>query len=179
MKRVRKLFAVVLSVLFITLCYSNFAYAAEQNTPDIINEEDSLGPWLGYATECENEIDMPTNTDDSYQYFIFVDEGQKIDAYGNFTFSFSSSMESSSFKSKKTTLRVYATATSSNSNQTYYIGVKELGGNSVGYATYTANGVLGYADFPVNTYTTYVLYFSRPLLSNATITGSGYLDHIQ
>lgn len=179
MKRVRKVFAAVLSVLIITFCYSNFAFAAEQNAPALINPDDSLGPWLGYATECENEIDIPINTDASNQYFIFVDEGQKIDAYGNFTFSFSWAMESSSFKSSKTTLRVYATATSSNSNQTYYIGVKELGGNSVGYATYTANGVLGYADFPVNTYTTYVLYFSKPLLSNATITGSGYLDHIQ
>ena len=124
---------------------------------------------------------MPINNDSSEQYFRFVDENNRMDSNGYFTFSFSWAMESTSFYPFASSITVVAAATSSNNNQTYYIGVKEVAtGNSVGVHQYTANGSSYSSVFSgLDVNKSYKLYFSKPILSNATITGSGQVKNIQ
>ena len=183
MKRFKRLISIIISIFLVCLCYANRASAANlssQIDKRILAEED-LGPWLGYASVCDDEIELPLNTDSSCQYFQFENDGQRMDSQGNFTFSFSWAMQSTSFKPFATTITIRATATSSNNNKTYYIGVKEVAtGNSLGYATYTANGQQQDFQFSgLDLNTSYYLYFSKPILSNATITGSGRVMNIQ
>lgn len=165
MRKTKKILSVILSVVALCLSFGNCAYATELNqTSDIMLDEDVYGPYLGQAKECDTESDMPINEDSSCQYFLFVDDGQKMDGNGNFTFSFSWAMESTSFKPAGSSIDVYAAATSSNSDTTYYIGVKEVGGSSLGYYSYTANGSQQYGGFSgLNPNKWYVLYFSKPL----------------
>lgn len=79
---------------------------------------------------------------------------------------------------------MYATATSSTSDQTYYIALykKNASGNDtqIKDIKYTANGkTQSYTFNELSTDSTYYLYFTKPLTSTATITGSGRIETIQ
>lgn len=133
----------------------------------------------GVAIECDYEL--PENTDDSSEYFSFINLNQRMDSNGYFTFSYSWAMSSDYFKPASSSIRVYMSATSSTSNQTYYINLYKSGSDSsLGSVKLTANGNSQYYDFTgLDTNSYYYLSFSKPLLSNATITGSGHINYIQ
>lgn len=133
----------------------------------------------GVAIECDYEL--PENVDDSSEYFCFMSPHQRMDSNGYFTFSYSWAMESDLFKPASSSIRLYMTATSSTSNQTYYINLYKVGSDSsLGTVRFTANGNSQYYDFSgLDTNSYYYLYFSKPLLSNSTITGSGHINYIQ
>lgn len=180
MGKIKKTFSAILSATVLCLCLGNSAYAAETEQLGNSISDEELGPFLGAATECDAECDLPINNDSSSQFFAFVDDGQKMDANGNFIFSFSWAMESTSFRPSASSIDVYATATTSNNNKTYYIGLKEVGGSSLGYHSYTANGTQQQGSFSgLDSNKWYVLYFSKPATSSATITGSGHVDYIR
>lgn len=174
-RMIKKAFSLLISILMVSFCLGNHVLAADKQ----IDSDNSMGPWLGYAVECE--YDLPENEDSSCQYFAFDENTQKIDSNGNFTFSFSWAMSSTTFKPAASKIRVYASATSSTSNKTYYITLKRFSDDaSMGYGTYTANGTSQYIEFSgLDLYTSYYLYFSKPIISGATITGSGSVNYIQ
>lgn len=146
---------------------------------EIVEDTSSKTTSYGVAEECDYYI--PKNIDDSSQYFRFESMGQRMDSNGYFTFSFSHSLKSSSFRPAQSTICVYASATSSTSNKTYYISLYKSGqSNAISTITYTANGTTEYHYFTgLSTSTSYYLKFTLPILSNATITGSGRVATIQ
>ena len=90
-------------------------------------------------------------------------------------------MYSQYFKPKASSIKVYMKATSSTSDKKYYINLyKDGSDSSLGSVTYTADGTSQYYEFTgLDTNSSYYLYFSKPLFSNATITGTGHINHIQ
>lgn len=134
-----------------------------------------------YATATECEYELPENTDNSSDYFNFVNLKKRMDSNGYFTFSYSWAMYSQHFKPKASSIKVYMKATSSASDKKYYINLyKDGSDSSLGSVTYTADGTSQYYKFTaLDTNSSYYLYFSKPLFSNATITGTGHINHIQ
>ena len=132
------------------------------------------------ATE-ECEYEPLDNTNDSFDYSSFLIMNRRIDNKGYFTFSYSWAMYSEYFKPASSSIKVYMKATSSNSDKTYYINLYKMDSDSsLGSVTYTANGKSQYYEFTgLDTNSSYYLYFSKPLFSNATITGTGHIKNIK
>ena len=171
MKKVYKsVFSIVMiAMLFVTA--NSKVFAAEEQVYDDV------------AKEC-NDIYLEENNDDSNEYFEFGNPNLRIDANGSFTFSYKREMSSSTFKPAATSITVYSKATSSTDNKTYYISLYKY--NSSGDDTflkkikYTANGTSqSYKFTGLSTSSKYYLYFSKPLTSSATITGSGRIASIK
>lgn len=165
----KKLLSIML--VFTMLLATNLtAFAAEEETYDDV------------ASECD--IELEENTDDSEEYFKFGNPKLRLDSNGNFTFSFKREMSSGYFKPASSSITVYAQATSSTDNESYYIGLYKY--NSSGDDTfikrikYTANGNnQSYTFTGLSTSSSYYLYFTKPLTSSATITGSGRIASIK
>ena len=183
MNAIKKLtFLLVATVFFIHL--GTFALAADSDDTTE-NEYVNSSPDTVYDVAVDCDYELPENNmdiDPSIQYFAFNGaQGNRINGDGSFTFQFSNEMPSTSFKPADTSIRVYATATSSTNNKTYYIGLYETGQTTpIKVVTYTANGNSQYGEFTgLSTNTYYHLYFSKPIYSAATITGSGQINYIQ
>ena len=178
MKSLFKRTAVLLSVMSIVF-NGQMVFAAEQDSLPCDNIDIMAEDFRNIETAIECNIDLPENTDSSKNYFRFA-EPQRMDANGNFTFSFSWKMSSVSFKPASSSIKVYSKATSSTSNKTYYIGVRKIGESSYTPVRYTANNTNLYYEFTgLDTNSYYCLEFSKPLTSGATITGSGSINSIQ
>lgn len=134
------------------------------------------------AVACD--VNLDENTDDSEEYFRFVNPNSRIDSNGNFTFSFKWTMDSSYFKPASSSITVYAKATSSTSNETYYITLYKYNSSGddvkVKKVKYTANGTnQSYKFTGLSTSSSYRLKFTKPLSNNTTITGSGRIASIK
>lgn len=162
----------VLLVLGVILSTNTTSLAADVDLPD------------DYAQKCD--IYLPANNDDSHEYFEFTNPNARINSDGSFTFSFQREMSSSNFTPASSSITVYASATSSTSNKTYYISLWKYSTGSASDDTqiasikYTADGsTQKYTFTGLSTSSRYYLYFSKPLTSSATITGSGRIESIK
>lgn len=103
---------------------------------------------------------------------------------GSFTFSFSNAMPSDSFKPRSSSITVTAKATSSNTSYNKYtITLYKYGTGDdirIGEASYTADGKSYSHTFKnLDESASYYLYFTKLLLIDMTITGSGQVSPIQ
>lgn len=165
----KKLLSVML-VFTMLLATRLTAFAAEEENYDDV------------ARKCN--VDLEENTDDTKEYFIFENLNMRLDSNGKFTFSFKREMSSGYFKPAGSSITVYAKATSSTDNETYYIGVYKYNSSDddtlIKRIKYTANGDnQSYTFTGLNTSSSYYLYFTKPLTSSATITGSGRIASIK
>lgn len=168
MKTARKIGAFLLAMTMMVVSTNITAFAATED-----KEYDAV------ATVCDD--DLPENDNDLSEYFHFANPNSRMDSYGNFTFSFSWAMESDYFKPASSSLKLSAKATSSTSNQTYYIALYKVGSdNPIKNVKFTADGTAQSYQFTgLSTSSYYYLSFSKPILSNATITGTGKVSIIQ
>lgn len=164
MKKLRKYVALLCCCIFLGT-NTLVSFAAENEIPQAVPVD----------------LELPTNTDDSSEYFKFVPSYHRIASDGSFTFSFKNSLESSSFVANSNTLKVSAKATnSSNPGESYYIGVYNTNGSQVGRASYKANGSSQIHSFSVTKGQTYTLHFWKSIFSSGgTITGSGIVSPIK
>ena len=104
-----------------------------------------------------------------------------MESDGSFSFSYSWSMQSQLFKPASSSIKVYARATSTSSDKSYSIWLYKSGEDEpVQKVNYTANGKEQYYQFTgLNTNSYYYLYFTKSLLNDGKVTGSGSIDHIQ
>lgn len=134
------------------------------------------------SVECATKTDefLEQNTDDSSEYFRFSEKISRMDENGNFIFSYKDQFGGDTFKPSGSSITVYASATSSTSDTTYYISLYKSDGTLVkSNVKYTADGnTYKYKFTGLSSSTSYYLYFSKPLSSRATITGSGRIDSI-
>ena len=175
MKILRRIIALIMGV-WMVMGVSCIAFADSREIAGYLPSEATS---YGVAEECDYYL--PENTDDLSQYFKFGSLGQRMDSNGYFTFSFSYALSSTSFKPAHSSICVYATATSSTSNKTYYISLYKSGqSNAISTITYTANGKTERHYFTgLSTSNRYYLKFTLPILSSATVTGSGRVETIQ
>lgn len=130
------------------------------------------------AIKCDYEL--PENSDSSSEYFRFENPLQRMDSNGNFIFSFSWAMYSDYFKPKNSSITVYVTATST-SNKNYAIYLHEVSSDKqIGGADFVADGNEQSCTFTgLDTDSYYYLSFTKPIFSDATITGSGRICYIK
>lgn len=165
-----KVATVLMTAMVMIFSVNSLVFAAESDTA------------YDVAIKCDYEL--PENNDSSSEYFRFENPLQRMDSNGNFTFSFKWTMDSDSFKPKTSSIKVYITATST-SDKEFYVYLFKLNPDSdydtmIKKVTYTADGQSKYYEFKdLDTKSYYYLSFDKPFFSDATITGSGYIDSIQ
>lgn len=164
MMKIRKR-AISLLTMILVLCSSFSAFA--QDTASIES-----------ATKTDEWLEQ--NTDNSSEYFRFSERISRMDENGNFVFSYKDQFGGDTFKPNGSSITVYASATSSTSDTTYYISLYKADRTLVkSNVKYTADGsTYKYSFTGLSSSTSYYLYFSKPLKSRATITGSGRIDSI-
>ena len=169
MKQLRgKITTALMTIIMLVLSMNTSVFAAESDA-----EYDDV------AISCDYEL--PENNDSSSEYFRFDNPNQRMDANGNFSFSYKMIMYSDTFTPASSSIKVYATAKSSTSDKTYYIMLYKYEDDTfIKSVSYKADGTSQVYEFTdLDTSKDYYLAFSKPLSSSATITGSGRIEYIK